>query len=229
MLNLYDYIKDFFFPKICIITNNKLKPDNSNEFIEDTAFANLDKIKPEELIEMRTKVKSDYFNSYLSFKKDNSVQAIIHYLKYNGFFNLGAFLGSYFGSEYIKTFPRVRQYDILCPVPLFKTKLRERGYNQSEYICNGINSVLNISQINDLVIRIRHTKSQTNLKYFERLSNVKDAFQLNPEYKNNISGKNVLLVDDVMTTGATINEVIKVLRNEDVKEISALTIASAGK
>ena len=229
MFNLYDYIKDFFFPHICIITNNKIKQDNSNKFIDDSAFASLDRIKPEEMIEMRIKVKSDYFNSYLSFKKDNSVQTIIHYLKYNGFFKLGVFLGGYFGNEYIKTFPRVRHYDIICPVPLFKTKLRERGYNQSEYICNGINSVLNIHQINELVVRIRHTKSQTNLKYFERLSNVKDAFQINPEYKNIISGKSVLLVDDVMTTGATINEVIKVLRNEDVKEISALTIASAGK
>jgi ComF family protein len=229
LFNLKDYIKDFFFPRICIITNIKLKPGNSNGFIDDSAFANLDRIKPEEMIEMRTKVKSDYFNSYLSFKKDNSVQTAIHYLKYNGFFNLGVFLGNYFGNEYIKTFPRVRQYDIICPVPLFKTKLRERGYNQSEYICNGINRVLKIRQINNLVVRIRHTKSQTNLKYFERLSNVKDAFQINPDFKNIICGKSVLLVDDVMTTGATINEVIKTLRNEDAKEISALTIASAGK
>jgi ComF family protein len=225
--NLFDYIKDFLFPKICIITNKKLNPGNSNEFMDDSAFSNLDKIKPEELLEIRTKVKSDYFNSFLSFKKDNSVQTVIHYLKYKGFFRLGLFLGNYYGNEYVKIFPRINKYDIICPVPLYKTKVRERGYNQSEYICSGINKVLNISQLNSLVLRIRHTQSQTNLKYFERLSNVKNAFQINPEYKNTLKGKKILLVDDVITTGATINEVIKVFRNENVSEISAMTIASA--
>jgi ComF family protein len=225
--NFFDYVKDFFFPKICIITNNKLKPGNSNEFIDDVALTQLERLNPDDILDMRKKVNSDYFNSFLAFKKDNPVQTIIHYLKYNGFNKIGFFLGSYFGNEYVKIFSRVKDYDIICPVPLFKTKVRERGYNQSEYICRGINSILNIYQANDLVIRTRHTKSQTNLKYFERLSNVKDAFTINGGFKNQIAGKSILLVDDVVTTGATINEVIKVIRHEKVKEISAFTVASA--
>jgi ComF family protein len=204
-----------------------LKPGNSNDFIDDGAFGQLEKLNPDDILDMRKKVKSDYFNSFLAFKKDNSVQTVIHYLKYNGFCRIGEYLGKYFGNEYLRIFPRLMEYDIICPVPLFKTKIRERGYNQSEYICNGINSVLNISQINDLVIRTRHTKSQTNLKYFERLSNVKDAFIINEKYKNSLEGKSILLVDDVVTTGATINEVIKVIRQENIKEISSFTISSA--
>jgi ComF family protein len=225
--NLIDYIKDFFFPKICIVTNKKLKPDNSNDFIDDRIFYQLKRLEPDDLLDMRKKVKSDYFNSFLTFENENSVQTVIHYLKYKGFFKLGNFLGAYYGNELIKIFQKVREYDIICPVPLYKTKVRERGYNQSEFICSGINSVLNIEQINDLVIRTRHTKSQTHLKYFERLSNVKDAFKINDKYKNQISGKKILLVDDVATTGATINEVIKVIRSENVKEIFAFSIASA--
>jgi ComF family protein len=225
--NLIDYIKEFFFPKICIITNNKINQGNSNDFIDDKAFNSLERLKPDDILDIRDKVQSDYFNSFLAFRKDNSVQTVIHYLKFKGFYKIGLFLGNYFGNEYSRIFQKILEYDLICPVPLFKTKERERGYNQSEYICTGINSILNITQINDLVLRIRHTKSQTNLKYFERLSNVKDAFRINEKYKNSLTGKRILLVDDVVTTGATINEVIKVLRNENVKEISAFTIASA--
>jgi ComF family protein len=225
--NLLDYIKDFFFPKICIVSNSKLDTNNSNDFIDDKVFNQLEKLKPDNLLEMRRKVKSDYFNSFLAFGNENSVQTVIHYLKYKGFYKIGNFLGVYFGNELLKISERLKKYDIICPVPLYKTKVRERGYNQSEYICSGINSILNIEQVNDLVIRIRHTKSQTHLKYFERLSNVKNAFEINEAYKNKVSGKNILLVDDVVTTGATINEVIKVLQNENIKEISAFTIASA--
>lgn len=227
MKSFFDYIKDFFFPKICIITNIKLKPENSNNFIDDKVFSQLERLKPDDLLEMRKKVKSDYFNSFLAFGNKNSVQTVIHYLKYKGFYKIGNFIGTYYGNELIKIFHKIREYDIICPVPLYKTKVRERGYNQSEYICTGINSLLNIKQINNLVIRTRNTKSQTHLKYFERLSNVKDAFKINNKYNNQIADKRILLVDDVVTTGATINEVIKVLRNENVKEISAFSIASA--
>jgi ComF family protein len=225
--NLIDIFKDFFLPKICIVTNSKIQPGNSNDFIDDNVFDSLERLKPEDLLEVREKVKSDFFNSFLAFRKDNSVQTIIHYLKFKGFYNIGIFLGNYFGTEYIKIFDKIKNYDIICPVPLHKTKFRERGYNQSEYICKGINSILNINQINDLITRIRYTKSQTNLKYFERISNVKDAFKINEKFTKNLNGKKILLVDDVVTTGATINEVIKILRLEDVKEISALAIASA--
>lgn len=227
MKNYLNQIKDFFFPKICIISNTKLKHNNSNDFIDDKVLSKLERLTPDELVEMRKKVKSDYFNSYLPFRSNNAVQTIIHYLKYNGFSRIGTFLGEFYGDEFVKSFYKIKEYDIICPVPLFKTKIRERGYNQSEFICNGLNLLLNISQINDLIIRTRHTKSQTHLKYFERLSNVKDAFKINGKYKNKIEGKSILIVDDVVTTGATINEVIKVLRDEKIKEISAFSIASA--
>lgn len=224
---LIENVKDFFFPKICIISNTKLSKDNSNDFIDDKALESLERLKPEALLEIRKKVNSDYFNSFYAFRKDNPVQTVIHYLKFKGFNRIGSFLGEHLAFEYTNIFTKIRNYDIICPVPLFKTKVRERGYNQSEYICSGINSVLNIMQINNLIKRVRHTKSQTNLRYFERLSNVKDAFEINEKYIHIISDKKILLVDDVVTTGATINEVIKVLRNVNVSEIAAFTLASA--
>lgn len=227
MKKFFDNIKDFFFPKICIISDKKLNQDNSNDFIDDKLLSGLPRLTPDDLLEMRGKVKADFFNSYLPFRAESPAQVLIHYLKYKGFSKIGSFLGKYYGEEYVHSFNKLMQYNIICPVPLFKTKVRERGFNQSEFICSGLNSILNISQINDLIIRTRHTKSQTHLKYFERLSNVKDAFKINDTRAGKIKGLSILLVDDVVTTGATINEVIKVLRNEDVKEISAFTIASA--
>jgi ComF family protein len=227
LINFFNNIRDFFFPKICIVSNQKIKPGNSNDFINDDIFGQLEKLKPDDIIELREKVKSDYFNSFLAFKNENSVQMVIHFLKFKGFNKIGVFLGNYFGNQYVKIFSRIKEYDIICPVPLYSTKERERGYNQSEFICKGINDIININQVNDLVIRTRNTKSQTHLKYFERLSNVKNAFKINDKYKGSLADKKILLVDDVVTTGATINEVIKVLRNENVKEISALTIAAA--
>ncbi|MBI5402405.1 MAG: ComF family protein [Ignavibacteriae bacterium] len=225
--NFFDNIKDFFFPKICIISDKKLSRENSNDFVDDKLLSGIPRLTPDDLLELREKVKADFFNSYLPFRSESPAQVLIHYLKYRGFSRIGSFLGKYYGGEYVKTFTKLERYDIICPVPLFKTKVRERGYNQSEFICSGLNSILGISQINNLIIRTRHTKSQTHLKYFERLSNVKDAFKINDTFKCKISGKSILLVDDVVTTGATMNEVIKVLRNEDIKEISAFTIASA--
>lgn len=225
--NFFDNIKDFFFPKICIISDKKLSRENSNDFIDDNLLSGLPGLTPDDLLEIRAKVKADYFNSYLPFRAESPAKVLIHYLKYRGFSKIGIFLGKYYGAEYARSFTKLKQYDIICPVPLFKTKVRERGYNQSEFICSGLNSVIGISQINDLVIRTRHTKSQTHLKYFERMSNVKDAFRINDSFRGKITGKSILLVDDVVTTGATMNEVIKVLRNEDIKEISAFTIASA--
>lgn len=224
----FDYIKDLFFPKICIISDKKLASDNSNDFIDDLVLEKIPRLSPENILDIRKKIISDTFNSYYLFKTDNPVQTIIHFLKYKGFSKIGIFLGNYLGQEYIKSFNKIRGYDIICPVPLYKTKVRERGYNQSEFICSGLNTVLGLSHINNLIIRTRHTKSQTHLKYFERLSNVKGAFKINDIYKGKIQDKRILLVDDVVTTGATINEVIKVLRDEKVREISAFTIAAAG-
>ncbi|MBL7129663.1 MAG: ComF family protein [Ignavibacteria bacterium] len=230
MIPLINYIVDFIFPKTCIVTGNRLTDNNSNNYVEDEVMQSIHKVTSDELKEMMSKVKSDYAYTLYNFTEDSPLQQIIHHFKYRGMKKLGIYLGEIIGKEIINnTNDIVKTFDIIIPVPLFKTKERERGYNQAEYLCKGINNILQIEFIKDLVKRIRHTKSQTKLSQSERIENVKDAFEINKNYEGKISGKRIILVDDVVTTGSTLNEIIKVLRKEDVSQIFILTIAMAKK
>ncbi len=113
--------------------------------------------------------------------------------------------------------------DIIIPVPLFNSKLRERGFNQSEIIASLVEEILNKPVLADILKKIRPTKPQQELSRNARLSNLKDAFSVTrPDY---IRDKNVLLIDDVLTTGATLNECAKVLKELSQKNIFALTLA----
>lgn len=139
---------------------------------------------------------------------------------------LGFVLGSLLASE-LSTLDEIGSY-VLLPVPLHKLKEKERGYNQSEFIARGISKVLNIDVNVDLVKRTKYTQSQTKLNQTERELNVMDAFTLTNPQKSSHDVKNVIIIDDVITTGATINEVTKVLRNKTgINKIVAASIAIA--
>lgn len=92
--------------------------------------------------------------------------------------------------------------DVIMPIPLHRRKLRERGYNQSEWIARGIASVTKLPVDTVAISRKVYTSSQTNQSVFERWENVKDAFRI--EHPEKYAGKHILLVDDVLTTGSTI-------------------------
>jgi ComF family protein len=119
------------------------------------------------------------------------------------------------------------KYNIIIPVPLHRTKQRERGYNQSEYVCTGIYEILNLEVIPNGLKRIRYTKTQTKLNREERKENVTNAFELNEKYLNKIQGKNIILVDDVITTGATILECGRILKANNCGKILTCSIALA--
>lgn len=119
---------------------------------------------------------------------------------------------------------------ILIPVPLHKRRLAWRGFNQAELIANQINIYLKIPIIKDSVIRSRHTPPQMDItEKSERIKNVSNAFQLNPAFKinneNQIKNKIVILIDDICTTGSTLNECAKVIKPLKPKEIWGLVLA----
>ena len=149
------------------------------------------KVTLDDLKSLRNKVASDYAYTLYDFDEDSPIQQIIHHFKYRGMKKLGIYLGELIGKELIDdTNDIAKTFDTIIPVPLFKTKERERGYNQAEYLCKGINIQLQIEFIKDLVKRTRHTKSQTKLSQSERIANVKDAFEINKNYNGKLSGKN---------------------------------------
>jgi ComF family protein len=160
------------------------------------------------------------------FKEESIIQTLIHELKYQNKRSIGVFLGEVIGQS-IKNDPDFSTADVLVPVPLHKIRLRERGYNQSELIAKGVSNATGIKVIGDLLIRTRNTETQTKLNFEERKENVKDAFFINVKYKNFIIDKKAIIVDDVITTGSTINECAKVLAIAGASKVFALSVAIA--
>lgn len=138
--------------------------------------------------------------SFMYFTRDSCYRRILHELKYNGQRYIGFEMGRLFGLELINSpFQRV---DMILPVPLHPSKLRKRGYNQSELIASGISSVIQVPVESGLVSRTMATTTQTRKSRYERWENVRDSFHIADAGK--IENKHVLLLDDVITTGATI-------------------------
>jgi len=223
---LLNELIDFIFPKICIISDKKLSEQNSNQFIEDKILTALERTNNNDLINLKLKLDGDFSFSMYRFSEESNFQKIIHHIKYQGMKKLGYFMGIKAGRFILQNhmIPDRIKPDYIVPIPLYRTKERERGYNQSEYIAKGINTILTINYLDKLLIRVKNTKSQTKLTLRERQENVKNAFAINKEHKQDIFNKNIILVDDVVTSGSTLNETIKVLKKAGAETVSSLTL-----
>jgi ComF family protein len=146
-------------------------------------------------------------------------------LKYQGMTSLGIELGKKVG-EAICAGNSDTKYDCVIPIPLHRSKYRERGYNQSEYIARGIADVLNKRCIEiSAVKRVHPTESQTHLTIEERKVNMKGAFRVvKPE---RLKGKHVILIDDVITTGATVEECARVIKETGAVSVDIASVALA--
>jgi ComF family protein len=135
------------------------------------------------------------------FTKESQMQHLMHQFKYKGNKELGKQLGRLMGIELLKT-DRFADIEALIPLPLFVSKEKRRGYNQSTILCEGIAQILNVKIPKNVIVRNQHTETQTKKGRLERWQNMEGKFQLtNPAA---IQDKHVLLVDDVITTGATL-------------------------
>ncbi|MBD0331916.1 MAG: ComF family protein [Chitinophagaceae bacterium] len=135
------------------------------------------------------------------FTKESLIQRLMHQFKYRGNKELGVYLGRLMGLALTKS-NRFESVDSLIPLPLFASKEKRRGYNQAAVLCNGMAEVMNLPVLRDIVIRLQHTESQTKKSRVERWQNIEGKFKLVNEEA--IAGKHVLLIDDVVTTGATL-------------------------
>ncbi len=226
--SLISGISDFAYPRICLISGLKIPESNSNPFILDEYIDYLERANSDDLISMREKTGIKLSFSAFAFRSEGYVQEIIHEMKYKGLKNIGIFLGEFINSELRKLGINLNdKFHICVPIPLHEAKRRERGYNQSEYICKGITKGTEIEIIKNLLIRVKKTKTQTKLSFEERKSNMKNAFIFNPVFVNKLNGINAILVDDVITSGSTLKEAINVLKKSGIGEIFVITAAVA--
>lgn len=173
---------------------------------------------------LSTLVKVDRGLAYLSYSKSSIVQSIIHQLKYKNRIDVADYFGKLLG-EQLKASEPTLPFDYIVPIPLHPKKLRKRGYNQADAIAQAIATVLQVPVNSTNLIRLKNTVSQTGLTDFKRLSNVEQAFFCrNPLL---FSGKHILLVDDVLTTGATIYGASIALKEIEGLHISVATLALA--
>lgn len=148
---------------------------------------------------------------------------IVHAIKYRHKKQMAMLCGKKMG-EFIKRVAPVH-YEIVIPVPLHRAKVRERGYNQSEFLALGIAEILHIPIFRQTVIRTRYTKSQTTKSARERVLNVKSVFRVRvPEQ---ITSRRILLVDDVITTGSTLNACALALLEGGAKRVDAIVLTQA--
>ena len=135
------------------------------------------------------------------FTKESLMQHLMHQLKYKGDKELGKQLGRLMGNDLLAS-NRFNKIEALIPLPLFPAKEKRRGYNQATILCEGIAEVMNIEVFSDVITRTQHTETQTKKGRMERWINMEGKFELLQPEK--IKNKHLLLVDDIITTGATL-------------------------
>ena len=222
--------QDFIYPPICFTCDQLLKDHEAR--VCSACWSSFTSLHPDDptYTEIGEKFNADGmvqdFLACFLFEKEGKLQEIVHLLKYRGIKSLGVRLGREIGGR-IQDKSEFASADYLIPVPLHKLKQRERGYNQSEYLCQGISEVTHIPTHASLIVRKKYTESQTKLNLLQRQENVGSAFAINPKHRSCVQGKSLIIVDDVITTGSTINACAKELVAAGASSVFAASVAIA--
>lgn len=223
-----EFLEDFislFFPKICIHCRTSLVyqeehlctscrlslPKTDYHLLKDNPLTQKFVYEP--------KVKAAA--AFLHFNKGGIAQSVIHDLKYRGNKEVGEMIGRWYGQDLHMADWSV---DVILPVPLHQRKQEKRGYNQSEHFAMGLGESLGVAVETGYVRRTRRTKTQTRKTKVERWQNIGSVYAIADPAA--LAGKRVLVVDDVLTTGATIGELAVLLADCQVASIYIVTMAA---
>ena len=227
-----EHLLHLLFPHVCLLCRKQLLP--GEEHCCSSCQAEFDPfstpLAAEELL--RQTIFSHYSESFpfergwcrYQFHRKSPLKQVLHAMKYEGLFNLGKYFGRQLG-EWILSEGGAGDIDCIVPVPLHPLKKIERSYNQSEKIAEGIAQSLQKPLRRELLVRKRYTVSQTGLSALERKKNPEGAFFV----AQGFAERHLLLVDDVVTTGATMVAAASALRRGGAEKISLAAVALAIK
>jgi ComF family protein len=228
--NIFSDAMHLFYPHICIGCGSDLLSEKElicikcYSILPHTQFEKFENNPVEKIFAGRININAATAEFY--FSKTQLIQQLIHQLKYKGNKAIGFYLGSIMGQNILQS-DRFDKIDYLIPLPLYPDKEFKRGYNQAEVICNGMSAVMHIPVLSKNIIRQRFTETQTKKHRTERWDNVAGSFAVTNS--SILSGKNILLVDDVLTTGATLEACAQTLANIPNINIYIATLAIASK
>lgn len=228
---LYTLLTDFIallYPETCVACDNTLLQKEFTICLKcrtDLPITKFEAYSPnpvEKLFWLKTSVQaatSGYF-----YTKKSKIQKIIHAFKYHNNPDAAIYMGEYLGDQLLSS-ERFKEIDLIIPVPLHPHKLKQRGYNQSEKLAQGISNILNLPVETSSLTRSVDNKTQTQKGLFNRWINVKSVFNI--RCSKNIQNKHILLVDDVITSGATIEACAKEILKINGTSVSIVTLAFA--
>ena len=219
-----------FYPHICSGCDSDLLVEKTllclkciNE-LPHTHFASLPDNPVEKYFWGRLNLEAAHSEFY--FSKESLVQQLVHQLKYRANTPIGFYLGQFLGNSLLQS-KRFDTVDTLVPLPLYPDKEKKRGYNQATIICNGMASVMHLPLMTGNIRRQRFTETQTRKNRTERWENVEGSFSVNDPVA--LKGRHILLVDDVVTTGATMEACGRVMKTAGCARLSIATLAVASK
>ena len=225
------YLKEFvnlFYPQLCLLCDRALVKGEDllcTHCQASLPHTYLHEQRSEVLFrKLRSTLPIEHVLAYLLYQKSGSTQKLLQHIKYKNYPELAHLIGRHFGSR-LQTSGFGKEFDCIIPVPLHKRKQRQRGYNQSEFFAEGLAESLHLPLAADWLLRIKESATQTRKSRLDRWINVADIFVVAAPEK--LKGKRVLLVDDVVTTGATLEACGNVLLKAGCTKLSLGAIAVA--
>jgi ComF family protein len=229
---------DIIYPPRCLICHEKLKIDSLYKVVCIQCWSKIKRNSPpfcrrcgRHLKDPSKDIcglcqdKNYYFDrAFSACIYEGVLKELIHQFKYSDKEYLGNILSELL-IDFIKQYNiPLEAFDFLIPVPLHKRKLREREFNQAEILAQSLACAFNLVLSKDALLRIRDTATQTELKENERLKNVEGCFMVNPGVE--LKGKDILLIDDLLTTGATCSQAAYALKKAGCNQVIVMTLAN---
>lgn len=228
---MQEILKEFvnlLFPRLCVLCMNALV--KGEEYLCTACLAKLPHLQPEDArrhelyYKLSASLPLQEVLAYLLYQKSGSSQKLLRLIKYRGFPELSTILGRHFGARLAKA-GYSRKFDVIIPVPLHNSRLKQRGYNQSEAFALGLAKALALPVETTAVVRSSAGTTQTRKSRIDRWLNVATSFEVTDTEM--LRGKRVLLVDDVVTTGATLEACAQVILKAGCDQLSVGAIAIA--